>query len=150
MSRTLVAREKDTLKLPVENVWAVVSAFGAVKTWIPTIGGTTVTGQGIGAVRSVEFLGNVLQEKLEVSDADSHTVSYRIIDSDALPFKGGYGSVALEPVDDKTTAITWSCDAEEVDADGIQAVSGTLSVFIKSAIQGLKDALYREVQPLGV
>ena len=148
MTRTLIHREEDTISLPVDNVWAVVSAFGAIKTWIPTIERCKVEGQGIGAVRTVEFGGTSMQEKLEQLDPQTHTISYRFVDPTGMPLEGGYGTISLKAVNDDTTSITWVADAEKVSDEGKQILTGMLSTFIQKSIRGLKDALLREAVPL--
>jgi uncharacterized protein YndB with AHSA1/START domain len=148
MTRTLIHREEDTINLPVDNVWAVVSAFGAIKTWMPTIERCRVEGEGIGAVRTVEFGGNSMQEKLEKLDSQNHTISYQFVEPTGMPLEGGYGTISLKAVNDGTTSITWVADAEKVNDEGKQLLAGMLSTFIQKSIVGLKGALLREAVPL--
>ena len=148
MGRTLIHQEKETLDFPISQVWSVLSAFGAIKTWMPTIEACEADGDRVGAVRTVWYGGTSIQERLEVHDPQSHTVAYRMLEPTGLPLKGAYGTVSLEAADNKTTRLTWTADAEEVDEQAKIVVRGVFEPFIKISIVGLTEALSRPAQPI--
>ena len=148
MSRTLICKESDTIDSTVEEVWSILSAFGSIKAWMPTIDSCTTDGIQVGAIRTVYSGGNALKEQLQVWDPKTHTVSYRMLDPTGMPAKGAFGTVSLEAKGEKSTGITWVADAEEVDEESAKVMGGVFTPFIKKSIGGLKSTLAREAEPL--
>ena len=116
---------------------------------MPTIDSCSADGHDVGAIRTVYTGGNPIQEQLEILDAKTHTISYRLFDSTAMPMKGGYGTVSLERKEEKSTSITWVADAEEISEEAIDMVKVILTGFIQKSIGGLKQALAKPAEPLG-
>ncbi|KAH4192987.1 hypothetical protein HBI25_208690 [Parastagonospora nodorum] len=76
-----VCKVVETIEQPVEVVWALVSAFGAIKAWIPAIATCIVLKDrpqppSYGAVRLANASGSELEEILEIWDAKNHFISY--------------------------------------------------------------------------
>lgn len=148
MARTLIVKTVEDIPSPIEDVWAILQAFGAIKTWMPTIESCKVEGEGVGAVRTVSTGGNSIQEKLEVFDHKKHLVSYRLVDPTGMPMKGGFGTVSLTADGDNNTKITWVSDAEEVEGSNIQIIARVFESFIKKSIRGLTEVLGRAAEPI--
>ncbi|CZR53551.1 uncharacterized protein PAC_03430 [Phialocephala subalpina] len=148
MSRTIIHREIATIDHPLPNVWSLVSSFGAIKAWVPAIDGCTISGQSIGAIRTVSMLGSIFNERLEVLDHELHIVSYRILEPIGFPVFGMYGTISVKESGERKTEITWTCDAEKVEEEGVDVLKELMVKFIPSSISGLVVALQRPAVPL--
>lgn len=148
MERILIHQEQDTLDFPIEQVWAILSGFGAIKTWIPTIDACETTGNEVGAVRTVYYSGASIKEKLEILDWDKHTVSYQMLEPTGMPMQVGRGTVSLQPAGEKQTTIIWTSDAEHIDDQGKQIIGSIFGPFIRGCIRGLREALSRTSVPM--
>ncbi|KAJ3533407.1 hypothetical protein NM208_g8001 [Fusarium decemcellulare] len=143
MARTLVHQEVQSLHYEVQKVWSIVSKFGAIHTWAPSVSNCVVKGEGLGSVRTVTESGITFDERLEVLDPESHTISYRILDPTAFPMTGFHGTIHLEQNAGDETVLTWTADAESIDQQGLQVISPVMSAFIKKSISGLNETLQR-------
>ncbi|OQV00132.1 hypothetical protein CLAIMM_05670 [Cladophialophora immunda] len=141
MARTVIRVEEDIFDHPVEHVWSLLSSFGAIQAWMPSIQWCTINGQGVGTVRTIMSMAGVQQETLEVLDNDTHYISYRIKDSPVLPMKGGFGNWKLESAGEGKTKVTWIADAEEISPTGIAEMVPIYEGFMKESMAGLKKAL---------
>lgn len=141
MGRTLIRTEEDIFDLPPEYVWSLLSSFGAITAWMPSIKWTKINGDGVGSVRTVMSIAGEQQETLEVLDHDKHYISYRIKDSPVLPMKGGFGNWKLESVGQDKTKVTWIADAEEISPESVAVIAPLYEGFMKESMAGLKQAL---------
>lgn len=148
MSRTLIHKEVDNLPHPIGEVWSIISAFGAIKTWIPTLDSCSADGIGIGAIRTATTGGNSVREQLEILDTTTHSVSYQLLEPTGLPMKKGYGTLWLRENGDGVTEITWLSDAEEVSEEGKKTIQAVFGPFMRKAIGGLKAVLARPAEPI--
>lgn len=140
-----LANKSATINAPIGDVWAIVSAFSAVKAWIPSIDSCTANGNSLGSVRSVGWGGNITEETLDVLDPLKHEISYIFTDSPALPLHKARGKITLAALGEKATQISWVAEAEsfvskagDVEKAFVQTV---LSRFIESSIEGLKASV---------
>ncbi|KAJ9643329.1 hypothetical protein H2204_002225 [Knufia peltigerae] len=142
--RTKVLEKQVTWETPIEQIWALLSSFGALKAWMP-IKSCTVDGHGIGTVRTVMAGGVAASasrayETLEVLDQEQHLISYKV------EFEGGqvptlYGNWKLESRGEGSTTVTWWIDSKEATEDAIPAIAATFEPFVLEALRGLKKAL---------
>ncbi|MPY94578.1 MAG: SRPBCC family protein [Acidimicrobiia bacterium] len=95
---------------PVEQVWAVVSDFGGIATYMKGVESCTTEGQGIGQDRSIAMGGGTVVERLTWLDHDQHDLSYTIL-SGPLPFSRYVATVRLSP-DGVGTLATWEGNFE--------------------------------------
>ncbi|KIW90819.1 uncharacterized protein Z519_08602 [Cladophialophora bantiana CBS 173.52] len=139
--RTKIHEERVVWDFPIEAVWSLVSSFGAIQAWMPSITYCAVDGHGVGATRTVIGLAGEVKETLEVLDDKEHFISYRINDPVPLPAKGGFGSWKLESKGENKTSIAWTADAEEVAVEAIPELQKVYEPFMKDCLAGLKKAL---------
>lgn len=141
--RTRIHVEQVVWDLPIEQVWSLVSSFGSIKAWMPSIRWCTIDGHGVGATRTVMAFVGVAHETLEVLDDKEHHISYRIQDwnPSPLPAKGGFGTWKLESKGENSTQITWIADAEQVEVESIPEIQKVYEPFMKECLAGLKKAL---------
>lgn len=137
----MIHEEKATWDLPLEAVWSLVSSFGAIQAWMPSITYCAVDGYGIGATRTVVGLAGEVKETLEVLDDKEHILSYRIQDPVPLPVKGGFGWWKLEKKGEKRTQVTWRAEAEDIKPEAVPVVLKIYEPFMKECLVGLEKAL---------
>jgi len=142
----------ETIDRPIEEVWTVVSAFGAIKMWIPGIDTCHIIEDKpqppeYGAVRAVANLGMVMEETLEIWDIKGRFISYRLKDPCPWPLKGCRGSIRMTAKGKESTELTWSADAEEISEEAIKQVTPQLIPFFQSGIGELRRVLVRPAQP---
>lgn len=146
-----ICKVVETIDRPIEVVWSVVSAFGAIKTWMPGIETCQILEDkpqppAYGAVRAVANLGIVMEETLEICDTKEHFTSYRLKDGGPWEMKGCRGSSKLRALGENRTEWTWSCDAEEISDAAIEEVTPALIPFFKSGISEARRILERPQQ----
>lgn len=145
MSSIKVASVTSTIHAPIEHVWAIVSAFSAIKAWMPSIDSCSATGNSLGSVRTINWAGSIVVETLDLLDEANHEISYYLKESSSLPLRNPRGRITLMKKDDKTTQITWNTEATsfapEVDDSGRNALAGMFEKFIATSIESLKASL---------
>lgn len=141
--RTLICKDVKILDKPISHVWAILSGFGAIKTWMPSLQSCSVEGDGLGAIRTVYNNDNKMQEQLEVYDPKEHFISYRLLDPTDYPMEGCYGSVSLAAKGVNATELTWTATAEKVDEAGIAYVGALFAPFFVECIDAMRKILMR-------
>lgn len=139
--RTIIHKEQVTWDIPLEAVWSLVSSFGAIQAWMPSINYCAVDGYGIGATRTVVGLAGEVKETLEVLNDKEHVIIYRIQDPVPLPVKGGFGSWKLERKGENQTQVTWRAEAEDITPEALPEVQKIYEPFMKECLVGLEKAL---------
>ncbi len=85
--RVELARTSGTINAPMADVWAVLTDFAHPQRLASTIDRCTVSGDGVGAVRTVESSrGLVIHERLLECDAAAGRFRYEILESGDMPF----------------------------------------------------------------
>jgi hypothetical protein len=107
------ARVERILDHPLAAVWAWVGDFGGVDAWIDGVTECRVTGEGIGAVRTVTRNGSRVRERLDHLDPEAHEIAYRILDPHPLPAGDVHGLIALVPQGEAGTRIVWRSEARD-------------------------------------
>jgi mxaD protein len=75
----LKVEESITINAAPEKVWAVVSDFGGLATWLPVVEKSEATGNEKGATRKLTLVGGgTIDEVLKKVDAEKMTVMYAI------------------------------------------------------------------------
>ena len=70
------------LGVPASKLWDTIGGFNALPDWHPAIEKSEVDGQGEGSVRTLTLAGGggTITERLDNSDAKSHSYTYSILD----------------------------------------------------------------------
>src|SRR6185295_8600912 len=90
-----------------EAVWDLVSDFGGVGRISPEVESCKVEGEGVGAVRTINTSGIIIQERLEALDGKTYTFSYSMLEG-PIPFKNYLAHVTLTDAGPKRTRIKWA------------------------------------------
>lgn len=141
MARTVIHTETDTFDHPIDHVWSLLTSFGAIQAWMPSIKWCTINGRGIGSTRTQMSMVGVTQEVLDVLDDANYAYGYHIVDVPGLPVKGGYGRWKLSSLEENKTKVSWYAEAEEVTAEAISQTEPMYEAFMKESLAGLKRAL---------
>ena len=109
---------------PVDEVWAVVRAFGALSAWHPVIAESSFDSGGDGEVGSVRRLttgdGGVIVERLLTLDDEFRRLTYTILES-PFPASAYVSTLHLAPVTDSDDTFVewygnWDCATTDVEA----------------------------------
>ncbi|HYD48617.1 MAG TPA: SRPBCC family protein [Terriglobales bacterium] len=129
----------EEVEAPLDEVWEIASDFGGIQRWSPAIERCTVTGTGVGAVRSVEMNGIALSERLEALDNDRHRLQYSIVEG-PLPLKNYLATIEVEETAEDRCRIRWSSTFEPVGLSEEQAKQ-LIDTIYRQGIQGMRRAL---------
>jgi hypothetical protein len=115
MPKVLVS---TVINAPIERVWRTAADFNGLPAWMPGMKDSTIeAGKGpteIGAVRKLGMAGtkDILRERLEVLDANTHTITYSVLEG-PLPVKKILTSMHLRPITDSYGTLgEWSTQFE--------------------------------------
>jgi len=105
-----------------DAVFAVIGDFAGLER-NEMIKDFTVTGSGVGAVRSIVLAnGGVIEERLEQYDAQARSFTYAIINEQtALPVAKYSATVVVTPLDAHSARIHWAGTFEPVGISDAQA-----------------------------
>ena len=125
------------------DVWRVISDFAGIE---PTelIASCSVSGEGVGAVRTIALNGGgEIVERLESCDADTQTFSYAIINECPLPVKNYVSTVKVSAAGAGAATVDWSSTFDAVGAPEADVIK-----LIEGVIQGRHSAHPRQARRL--
>jgi hypothetical protein len=128
-----------TIHAPIGEVWALLSAFGAPRLWMPKCSLTTVKGFGIGSTRTIAFSANpdiMIRETLDSVDVKNYSIRY-YIDRDDLPCIDSYGTFSLKQISRHETEMTWFGESSISDEEG----RAQLKVWLDRTYKGFEKRL---------
>ncbi|NBC27843.1 MAG: SRPBCC family protein [Bacteroidetes bacterium] len=97
-----------TIQAPANDVWNVVSDFGALDQFVEAIKECESDGTGVGAVRTLTLQdGAEVKEKLESLDDQNQKLTYSILSS-PLPVENYTGTIQIREKGDNKTEFSWS------------------------------------------
>lgn len=106
-----------TIHAPVDAIWQVISNFGAGNQHLPGVVACTVTGDGIGALRTLTSAdGSTIVERLAALDATALRLSYALLTD--TPFADCLTTLALRDRGPYLTELTWAATFQP---DGLPA-----------------------------
>lgn len=125
-----------TLHAPIGEVWALTSAFGAIRAWMPAVARVSLVGAGVGAERSVSgTMGNAVERLVEL-DPEEHRVRYSVNVAGLEWLKNLTGQTRLVTVAANRTRLEWTIEAAEADGDVAPLIPG-FSQFVEDGIAAL-------------
>lgn len=136
---TQLMQVTKTVNAPVDEVWAIISAWGSERLWFPGVAVSSVKGFGIGSVRTLTFAtANMsVSERLESADPATHTLSYSILQNDDR-MKNPSAQLSLEVLDDgKQTRFTWTGYSEWVDPEYRPTLTTMLEAMYNQTIDAV-------------
>ncbi|KAE8165388.1 hypothetical protein BDV40DRAFT_297417 [Aspergillus tamarii] len=141
MAVVKVYQYTGTVHAPIGEVWALLSAFGSPKLWIPDCILTTVEGFGIGSTRTIAFGANpniMIRETLHSFDVPKYSVRLHV-DRDDLPGVDSYATFFLKQISRHETEMTWIGESSIPDEEG----RANLRVWLERTYSGFERRLNR-------
>jgi hypothetical protein len=127
-------REEGELGAAIDEVWKLVGDF---RGFVEAMGvPVAVSGEGIGATRSIPLGPTPTVERLEELDNDAKRLVYSIVEG-PIPVTGYLATMQLSELDNGRTRLEWSCTFEPAgmsEADAVELVAG----IYKGGIAGLQ------------
>ena len=126
-----------TIQEPANDVWSVVSNFGALDQFVEAIKECTSDGNGVEAVRTLTLQdGTEVNEKLETLDEQNHTLTYSIVSS-PLPIENYTGTMKIRKTDKNAPEFTWSSTFEAKN-NATDEMKETLEGLYQLGVEGLQ------------
>ena len=127
----------ESIKADAQAVWDILGDFAGVEVGGP-ITAVEVTGEGVGAVRSITMGGALIVERLEAYDPDNLSFTYAIINDDCpLPLSNYSATVQLTADGDGCT-VNWEGSFEpkgQPEEDVKELVNGIYTGAIAGAMK---------------
>ena len=131
-------KEQIEIPAPADAVWQIVRDFGAIDDYVPPITSACLSGEGLGAERTLTLAdGAQVVERLDALDDDARTLRYSIVDA-PLPVEDYEGRLSVTPTDDAACEVTWSSEFTVPDAPA-EDVIATFSELYVAGLAGLKE-----------
>ncbi len=111
-----LASVSATIDANAQRIWDVLLDFGHPERLAPSIAGTTLTGEGPGAVRIVKSArGLEIHEQLVECEVAGGRFRYVVLASGEMPFPGitSYDcTITLAPLSNEQTRVVWRSEGE--------------------------------------
>lgn len=121
---------EETVAASADRVFAVLGDFAGLEK-SEMIKDFTVTGTGVGAVRSITLAnGGVIEERLERHDGQARSFTYAIINEQtALPVAKYVSTVVITALDAASSRVHWSSNFEPVGISEAQAETMIAGIY---------------------
>ncbi len=131
----------DQIAASATSVWALIRDFGDLSKWAAGIESCEVSGEGIGAVRTLGLPGGgTLKERLEAFDEEARSFSYSMVEPIPLPLKNYLATVTLSEEGPDRCGIEWSSSFEPSGASEEQTVKMIQGIYL-GGIASIKKKL---------
>jgi len=130
----------ERIEADVQAVWAILGDFGGLNVGGP-ITAFKVSGEGVGAVRTITMGGAEIVERLETYDPEALSFSYAIINDDCPIPVADYSSAVKITADGTGCTVEWTGTFEPKGAPEDKAsklVRGIYTGAIASARKALE------------
>lgn len=112
---------KTIINASADAIWQVISSFDAACHYLDMVVDCTVTGEGIGALRTLTSVdGSTVIERLEALDKANHRLSYTLLTD--TPFRNCLTTMTLRDLNPSHCELEWSATFEP---DGLPASDAT-------------------------
>ena len=131
---------EEEIPAAADRAWAKIADFGGIDDWIPGAAGTTLAGEGVGAVRTIPMGDASVAERLESFDASARTLSYSIVEG-PMPIERYVATISVVELDAERCRIHWDVDYEPTAGVPAEALAKGVEAAYRGAIQGLAEAV---------
>ena len=122
------------------DVWALVSEFNGLPSWLPPVAASATDGEGVGAVRLVTLQdGAQVKERLEAFDPGAMSYTYSMTDMGPLPI-GSYESTVVVTADGSGCTMSWTATFEPAGAPE-EEVAGMIGGLYDSGLGSVREKL---------
>lgn len=102
---------KITIRTSADVIWQVISDFGAAGQYLSGVVTCTVTGEGVGALRTLTSTdGSTIVERLEALDEVAHRLSYALLTD--TPFGNCLTTMTVRDLGPSRAEVAWSATFE--------------------------------------
>lgn len=132
---------KITIRAPADVIWQVISDFGAAGQYLSGVVTCTVTGEGVGALRTLTSTdGSTIVERLEALDEVAHRLSYALLTD--TPFGNCLTTMTVRDLGPSMAEVAWSATFEP---DGLpkREAEALMEGALAANCQALKQFLER-------
>jgi hypothetical protein len=131
---------KVSMPVAADKVWQTIKDFGGMNKWAPGIADLTLTGQGVGALRTMTFQdGSRVKERLESLNDASRSLTYTILES-TLPVEGYIASLTVRDLGPAGCEVEWFSTFGAKGA-AEEDVSRMLELGYRRSLSGLQKSL---------
>jgi hypothetical protein len=131
---------KVSMPVAADKVWQTIKDFGGMNKWAPGIADLTLTGQGVGALRTMTFQdGSRVKERLESLNGASRSLTYTILES-TLPVEGYIASLTVRDLGPAGCEVEWFSTFGAKGA-AEEDVSRMLELGYRRSLSGLQKSL---------
>jgi hypothetical protein len=131
---------KVSMPVAADKVWQTLKDFGGMNKWAPGIADLTITGTGVGAVRTMTFKdGSRVVERLESLNDASRSLSYTILES-TLPVEGYVASLTVRDLGAAGSEVEWFSTFGAKGA-AEEDVSRMLTLGYRRSLSGLQKSV---------
>lgn len=130
--------ERVHISASPDDVWATVRDFGAIDEYVPPITNAELSGDGVGATRTLTLDdGAEVVERLDDLDDSSRTLRYSIVDG-PLPIQNYEGVLSVQPIDESSCEVTWASTFEVSEAS-VEEMSTVFGDLYTAGLNGLRE-----------
>lgn len=137
------ARVVRFLEYGTHAVWPLIADFGGITGWIDGVSACHVTGDGVGAIRTVSIRGRQVRERLHISDRARGVLAYQILPPHSLPASDILSTIELFGVPPRSTRIVWRSEA--VLGTDAQTLRAAIEPFFSASLTNLQRLLDQAV-----
>jgi hypothetical protein len=100
-----------TIDHGIDAVWQQIADFGGIARWIVGVSDCSVSGEGVGCIRTVSIGGRQVDERLHTSDRALGVLAYQILPPHSLPASDILSTIELSSAGTGRTRIVWRSQA---------------------------------------
>lgn len=130
----------EIIEAPISTVWSFVGDFGGLRRWHATILSCTLSGEGVGAIRTIVRTDGTVRESLDHYDPINHELAYSIVECDRPEMLGMIGAMKLDAIDPTRTRLRWSARLFD-DISDQPAIETQVVNYFRMRSQHLREAI---------
>jgi carbon monoxide dehydrogenase subunit G len=120
------------ISAPADAVWDILGDFDSMPKWMPGIETSEVSGEGVGAIRTVTSARvGTIKERLDAYDSTARSFAYSVLEG-ALPANNFSGRMQVVPEGEGACTIHWSCNFEPKDGPEDEVKERFAGIFQRS------------------
>lgn len=130
--------DRIQISAPAEEVWSTVRDFGAIDEYVPSIARTELSGEGVGATRTLTLEdGTEVVERLDALDEETQVLRYSIVES-PLPIEDYEGLLSVQSAGNGACEVRWA-STFEADDEVSEEMTGLFEALYAAGLEGLRE-----------
>jgi hypothetical protein len=136
------ARVRRVFAHDPDRVWRHAGDFGGITSWVEGVLACEVSGNGVGAIRTVTMKGRQVRERLADWNDARRLIAYQILPPHSLPVTDILSTIEVAEFGTGRAEVTWRSQAV-FDGD-VAPVSSAIEVFFSTSLDNLHRLLRRD------